>query len=139
MPKVVYTNTKGLHQVSGTGGLNLNEGRLREAMTATDVDAQNNTLTAAQINAGIVVHTSVTGGGTVTTDTAANIISNCGLDENNQVIKVYYVNDGDQTLTFAGGSGVTIADTGSTILTNEAAMVLFQRTSSTAVKAFVIH
>ncbi len=117
-------------------------GRVIEKLTPTDVDAQNNTLTVAQIVAGIVVHTSASAGGTVTTDTAANIIAGSSgagaLANDGDTIKVYYVNDGTQTLTFAGGTGVTIADTGATILVNQAAIVLFRRASSTTVVAYVM-
>ena len=118
------------------------QSRVREVMTATDVDAQNNTLTVAQIVGGIVVHTSVTGGGTVTTDTAANIIAGSGgvgaLTANGQTIEVNYINDGTQVLTFAGGTNVTVADTGQTVTADEAAKVLFLRTSATAVTCYII-
>lgn len=124
------------------GGLLVSTGRVREVLTPTDVDAQNNTLTVAQIVAGIVVHTSVTGGGTVTTDTAANIIAGASgvgaLTADGQCITCYYVNDGSQTLTFAGGTSVTIADTGGTILTNQACTVIFRRASSTTVTCYVM-
>lgn len=123
-------------------GLLVPTGRIREVLTPTDVDAQNNTMTVAQIVGGIVVHTSVTGGGTVTTDTAANIIAGSSgvgaLTADGQCIICYYVNDGSQTLTFAGGTNVTIADTGGTILTNQAATVIFRRASSTTVVAYVM-
>ena len=112
-------------------------GRITESLTNTDVDAQANTLTAAQILGGIVTHTSATGGGDVTLDTAANIISGCNLSKDNEAIKCYYINDGNQTLTLAVASGTTIADTGNTILTNEAAVLLIVRTSSTAVKVYM--
>ena len=120
-----------------SGRVIIGSNRLTETLTNTDVDAQNNTLTAAQILGGIVTHTSVTGGGDVTLDTAANIISGCNLTEDNEAIKCYYINDGNQTLTLAVASGTTIADTGNTILTNEAAILLIVRTSSTAVKVYM--
>lgn len=132
----------------GGGGLGLpsyaalDAGRMREVLTPTDVDAQHNTLTVAQIVAGIVVHTSVTGGGTVTTDTAANIVagdSGVGaLASDGQVIRCYYINDGDQTLTFAGGDSVTIADTGQTIGNNESAVLLFRRTGAGTVTMYTL-
>ena len=120
-----------------TGRLIAGSNRLTEKLTNTDVDAQANTLTAAQILGGIVTHTSVTGGGDVTLDTAVNIISGCNLTTDNEAIKCYYVNDGNQTLTLAVASGTTIADTGNTILTNEAAVLLIVRTSATAVKVYM--
>jgi len=117
-------------------------GRVREVLTPVDVDAQNNTLTVAQIVAGIVVHTSVTGAGTVTTDTAANIIAGSGgvgaLKNNGETISCRYINDGTQTLTLSAGTGVTIADAGQTIAADEAALLLFRRTSATAVTVYII-
>ena len=139
MPKVEYTNGKGLNQVTGTGGININQGRLRRVLSTTNVDATDNTaVTAAQINGGLVVHTSVTSGGTVTFAAAAGIISDCGLDTDGQCIKLYYINDGDQELTLANSSDgtTTVADTGNTILENEAAVLLIRRTSATACKVF---
>lgn len=124
------------------GGLLVTAGRIREVMTPTDVDAQNNTLTVAQIVDGIVVHTSVTAAGTVTTDTATAIVAGASgvgaLTANGQTIKCYYVNDGTQVLTFAGGTGVTVADTGQTIGADEAAILLFRRTSATAVTLYIL-
>ena len=139
MPRLEYTNEKGLVQKTGSGGLNINSGRLRQVLTVTDVDARHNTeVTAAQINGGIVVHTSATGAGNVTFTDAANIISGCSLDSDGQCIKLYYINDGNQELTLADSSrgDTTIADTGNTILENEAAILLIRRTSATAVKVF---
>lgn len=109
--------------------------------TVTDNDAQNNTLSIAEIVGGITVHTSVTGAGTVTTDTAVNIIAGSGglqLKKNNDCIIHYYVNDGTQTLTFAGGTDVTVSDTGQTMAANEAATLLFCRTSATEVTMHIV-
>lgn len=112
--------------------------RATEILTANDVDTQNFTLTAAQILAGILIHTTVTAGGTITTDTAANIISGCNLNADNQVIICYYVNDGSQTATFAAGAGVTIRDVGRIVLTNGAATCFFRRASATTVDCGII-
>lgn len=124
------------------GGLLVTAGRIREVLTPTDVDTQNHTLTVANIVNGIVVHTTTTGGGTVTTDTAANIIAGSSgvgaLTADGQSIICYYINDGDQTATFAGGTNVTVADTGQTVATNESAILLFRRTSATAVTLYII-
>ena len=115
---------------------------LTHSLTVTDNDAQNNTLSVAELVGGITVHTSVTSGGTVTTDTAANIIAGSSgageLTENNQCYQHYYINDGTQTLTFAGGTGVTISDTGNTILTNEAAVLLVCRATATTVTVHLV-
>ena len=109
-----------------------------EELSVTDVDAQGNTLTAAQVKAGIVVHTSVTGAGNVTSDTAANYIADLNLDNDGDTMKCYYINDGDQTLTLQAGTGVTIADDGQTIGNNESAVLLIRRTSSSAVTIYHI-
>jgi len=120
------------------GGLTVTAGRIKEGLETTDVDARSHTLTHGNISKGIVVHTSVTGGGTVTTDTASNIVGNLGLTANHQTVKCYYINDGDQVLTFAGGTGVTLSDAGQTLAENESAILLFQRTGATAIKLHII-
>ena len=58
--------------------------------------------------------------------------------KDNESITSYYINDGDQTCTFAGGTGVTVADTGNTVLINEAAVLVWRRTSSTAVTLYIV-
>ena len=122
----------------GNAAVTTRSGRNTEILTVVDDDSQNMTLAAADILAGINVHTSTTSGGTVTTDTAANIIANVPLGKDNESITSYYINDGDQTATFAAGTGVTIADTGNTVLTNEAAVLVWRRTSSTAVTLYIV-
>ncbi len=112
--------------------------RATELITSTDVDTQSFTLTAAMILAGAIIHTTVTGGGTVTTDTALLIIAGVPLLQDNQTIICYYINDGSQTATFAGGVGVTIRDTGRTVLTNGAATCFFRRSSATTVDCAII-
>ena len=136
--------TNGLTVTAGgidvtAGGIYVAAGRITETLTVTDTDAQNLTLLAAHVLAGINVPTTVTGGATVTTDTASNLISGIPLTANNQTAKSYYINDGNQTATFAGGTGVTVADTGSTVLTNEAAVLLWRRVSSSAVTLYIMH
>ena len=122
----------------GDAAVTTRSGRNTAILTVVDDDSRHMTLAAADILAGINVHTSATGGGTVTTDTAANIIANVPLGKDNESITSYYINDGDQTCTFAGGTGVTVADTGNTVLTNEAAVLVWRRTSSTAVTLYIV-
>jgi len=122
----------------GDAAVTTRSGRNTEILTVVDDDSQDMTLAAADILAGINVHTSATSGGTVTTDTAANIIANVPLGKDNESITSYYINDGDQTATFAGGTGVTVADTGNTVLTNEAAVLVWRRTSATAVTLYIV-
>jgi len=124
------------------GGLLVTAGRIREVLTPTDVDTQDHTLTVANIVAGIVVHTTTTGGGTVTTDTAAHIVAGAtavgALTADGQCLVCYYINDGNQTATFAGGDGVTVADTAQTVGENESAILLFRRASATTVTLYII-
>lgn len=122
----------------GSGGALVVGGPFIRAQTVTDIDAQNGTLTAAMIRGGIVVHTSVTGGGTLTTDTGALIAA--GIPELNvagRSIDVLVINDGDQTVTLAAGaSGVTLADAGQTIATNESVLL---RVLCTADATFTVY
>ena len=121
----------------GDAAVTTRSGRNTEILTAVDDDSRNMTLAAADILAGINVHTSVTGGGTVTVDTAANIIANVPLEKDNECITSYYINDGNQTATFAVATGTTIANVGNTVLTNEAAVLIWRRTSATAVTLYI--
>jgi len=108
--------------------------------SVTDIDATDGTLLVSYIVGGIIVHTSATGDGTITTDTAINIISGSGgkgeLQENGDTIKCYFINDGDQTVTFAAGTDVTLGDAGQTVAENESCILLFIRTSATAVTMY---
>jgi hypothetical protein len=122
----------------GDAAVTTRSGRNTEILTVVDDDSQNMTLAAADILAGINIHTSVTGGGTVTVDTAANIIANVPLEKDNECITSYYINDGNQTATFAVASGTTIADVGNTVLTKEAAVLIWRRTSATAVVLYIV-
>jgi len=135
------TTTAGGHTITA-GGLLVSAGHIRNKLSVTNNDAQNNTLTVAELVGGITVHTSTTGGGTVTTDTAVNIIAGSGgvgaLTADGQCYEHYYINDGDQTLTFAGGTGVTISDTGQTVGSDESALLLVCRASSTTVTVYII-
>jgi len=126
------------------GGLLVTSGRIREVMTPTEVNAQNYSFVVAAIAGGIVVHTSATGAGTVTLDTAAHIIAGSNgvgaLTANGQTIACWYINDGDQTLTFAnnGDGKATVADTGQTLAANESALLLFRRTAADAVLMYMV-
>ena len=122
-------------------GLNIPAaGRLTQLYTVTDIDAQNATLSVAYIVGGIIVHTSATGAGTATSDTAANIIAGSSgvgaLANDGDSIMCWYINDGDQTVTLAGGTDVTVGDTGQTVATNESALLLFVRTAATTVTMY---
>lgn len=120
------------------GGISSGNALNNDVRTVTDLDAQSGTWTATQMATGILVHTSVTGAGTVTTDTATNIVAQLDLRNDNECAMIWYVNDGSQTVTLEGGTGVTLADAGSTVLINEGALLLVRRTSATAVTIYHI-
>tara|TARA_Y100000592_G_scaffold88461_1_gene144305 strand:- start:354 stop:809 length:456 start_codon:yes stop_codon:yes gene_type:complete len=151
MVKVVISDNKGLVQEAGTnvvlensiavgGDLEL-RGRQTQKFTHADADTQNHTLTVAQIKDGLLVHTSTTGAGTLTTPTAAAIIagdSGVGaLEQNGDSIIMYYMNDGNQTVTVTAGSNVTVLGDAD-VPTNTGATLIFRRHSSTAVRCFVV-
>jgi hypothetical protein len=131
---IIVVGTRG--GTSATKVQNLN--RVTEVLTVTDDDSRHMTLAAEDIKGGINVHTSVTGGGTVTADTAANIIAKVPLTADGQCIVSYYVNDGDQTATFAVATGTTITNVANTVATNEAATLIWRRTSATAVVLTIV-
>jgi len=131
---IIVVGTRG--GTSATKVQNLN--RVTEVLTVTDDDARHLTLAAEDIKGGINVHTTVTGAGTVTCDTAANIIDKVPLTADGQCIVSYYVNDGNQTATFAVASGTTITNVANTVATNEAATLIWRRTSATAVVLTIV-
>ena len=131
---IIVVGTRGGDSATKVQNLN----RVTEILTVQDTNARHLTLTAENIKGGINVHTSVTGGGTVTVDTAANIIAKVPLTEDGQCIVSYYVNDGNQTATFAVASGTTITNVANTVATNEAATLIWRRTSATAVVLTIV-
>ena len=121
------------------GARELNLGGL---LTASDVDTQNMTLTVAHIVGGVLVHTSTSGGGTITVDTGVNIIAGYNgagrLIANGDTEICYFINDGSQTDTFAVATGLTIADTGQTVATEESCILVFRRLTATTVHMYTI-
>jgi hypothetical protein len=97
--------------------------------TQVDVDAQNADLLAATLATGLLVHTSVTGGGTLTVDTAANLDSAFPEWQIGEVRTCHYVNDGNQTVTLTGSTGTTrLAAT--TIATLQGRRICVQKTAA---------
>lgn len=116
-------------------------GRVSQLASTTDIDTQNGTMTAAAIAGGIIIHTSNTAGGTLTFDTAANIIAAVpSLATLGATYDFIVVNDGDQTVTLANDAGptVTISDTGQTIAINESALIRLINTGTGALAAHVV-
>ncbi|MCJ7510767.1 MAG: hypothetical protein MUP14_07775 [Dehalococcoidia bacterium] len=106
----------------------------------TDIDAQNGTLLAAYLAGGLVTHTSTGAGGTLTFDTAANIIAAFPGLAIGDAVECYLVNDGNQTVTLAQdvGNTTTIADTGQTLATKESCLLLILMTAAATVTVYAI-
>lgn len=100
-----------------------------EGMTRVDVDAQNATLPAATLASGLLVHTSVTGGGTLTVDTATNLDEAFPEWQIGETMRCHYVNDGNQTVTLTGNTGVTRVSA-MTIATLQGATIVFLKTAA---------
>lgn len=97
--------------------------------TQVDTDAQNADLTAAILATGLLVHTSATGGGTLTVDTAANLDAAFPEWQIGEVRTCHYVNDGNQTVTLTGSTGTTrLAAT--TIPTLQGRRICVQKTAA---------
>ena len=100
-----------------------------EGLTRVDVDAQNATLPAATLASGLLVHTSVTGAGTLTVDTAANLDAAFPEWQIGETMRCHYVNDGTQTVTLTGATGVTRVSA-MTIATLQGATIVFLKTAA---------
>jgi len=98
-------------------------------LTRVDVDAQNAVLLAATLASGLLVHTSVTGGGTLTTDTAVNLDAAFPEWQIGETMECSYVNDGDQTVTLTGDTGVTRVSA-QTIATLQGRRIVFLKTAA---------
>jgi hypothetical protein len=109
--------------------------------SVTDITtAGNETYTAAQILTGIITRDPSGAGRTDTTDTASNLVSGLGLAANGDTWKCYLINTADaaETITLAAGTGVTITNVGQTLAQNESALLIFRRTSATAVTLYIV-
>ena len=121
------------------GVINFASGNLTQTLSETDKDAQNISISAAEFKAGIIIHTSTSSGGTITIDTAANLISGLDLTADNQCATCVYINDGNQDVTMSGSvTGVSYADTGAQIKENGSALLMVRRLTSTTVKMYII-
>ena len=110
-----------------------------QSIGLTNQDEQNSTFTAAEFATGLILHTSVTGAGAVTFDTAANLIAGLGLTADNLSARCYYVNDGNQDVTLNGGTptGVTYLNNPTVAAENGGSMVV-RRTGAAAVSVFYV-
>lgn len=99
------------------------------------------TYTAAAIAGGVITRDPAGGARTDVTPTAALLIAGTpALTVDGDAIACYLINTADaaEAITIDPGSGVTIANAGQTIAQNESAILLFVRTSSTAVTCYII-
>ena len=100
-----------------------------QEITRVDVDSQNATLPAATLLSGFLVHTSVTGAGTLTVDTGANLDTAFPEWQVGEVYSCFYLNDGTQTVTLTGDTGTTAASA-QTIATLQGRMIRFLKTAA---------
>jgi len=129
-------NTDGSFTALGTTGI-----LAQKTGLTNDTTAGNLTITAAFLLTGLITRDPNGAGRTDTTDTAANIIAGIpALSVDGAVWPVILINTADaaEAITLAGGTGVTISNVGQTIAQNESALLLFRRTSSTAITLYII-
>lgn len=102
--------------------------------------AGNETYTAAHLMSRIITRDPNGGGRTDTTDTAANILAAFPALADGDMFEVILINTADaaEAITLAGGTNVTISNVGQTIAQNEAAILIFRRTSSTALTLYIV-
>jgi hypothetical protein len=100
-----------------------------QEITRVDIDTQNAALSAATLLSGFLVHTSVTGGGTLTVDTGANLDAAFPEWQIGEVYSCFYLNDGTQTVTLTGATGTT-ALSAQTIATLQGRMIRFLKTAA---------
>lgn len=105
-------------------------------VTQVDVDAQNSTLPAATLASGLLVHTSVTGAGTLTVDTGANLDTAFPEWQIGEVRECYYYNDGTQTVTLTGATGATRLGAG-TIATLQGCKIAFLKTAAATYSVWI--
>ena len=102
---------------------------ISKGLTREDQDAQNATLLAAQMVSGLLVHTSDTGAGTLTVDTAANLDAAFPEWQIGETMECHYLNDGTQLVTLTGANGVT-ATAAQTIATLQGRLIVFLKTAA---------
>lgn len=100
-------------------------------LTRVNADEQNTVVTTAIIKSGLLVHTSVTGGGTVTLPTAELMLAGFPDMQVGDVITFEYVNDGDQTVTLTGDTDMTRLSA-QTIATLQGRTIFILKISTTA-------
>ncbi len=149
MVKVVLDDAKGLVQDAGTAspelknGLDVSGGRVRQKLLKSDRDVQNHTLTAEDIEKGILVHTTVTGASALTFPVAATVLAghngNVLLNRTGDMIEMIYHNDGNQTSTIGVSDGtVVLIGSDVTIAADEFAVLKIRRAGDDLVHVYVM-
>ena len=120
---------KFFHTATGRATLTLSSIGPGQEVTRVDVDAQNATLPASTLLSGFLVHTSVTGAGTLTVSTGALLDAGFPEWQIGEVYSCFYLNDGTQTVTLTGDTGTTAASA-QTIATLQGRMIRFLKTAA---------
>ena len=141
-PKI-YRKDGGNTEVIASGGVLAVEsgGKVVPNLTVSNITtAGPETYTAAQIGGGVIARDPNGAARTGTTDTAAALIVALALMSDGDSAMCYLINTADaaEAITLAGGTGVTLNNAGQTIAQNESALLLFLRTSSTAVTLYIV-
>lgn len=141
-PKV-YRKQGGSEMVVASGGKVTVDsgGRVVPNLTVTNVTtAGAGTYTAEAIAGGVITRDPAGGARTDTTATAATIISECKLDADGETAVCYLINTADaaEAITLAGGTDVTVSNATQTVAQDESAVLLFRRTSATAVTLYIL-
>lgn len=98
------------------------------------------TYAAAALAGGLITRDPAGANRTDVTADAVDIIAAMKLDSDGECGVCHLINTADlaETITLSGGAGVSIANVGQTIAQNEAALLLFRRTSATAVTLYIL-
>jgi len=107
------------------------------ALTRVDVNAQNATMPVSTIKSGLLVHTSVTGAGTLTVSTGALLDTGFPGLAVGETVSCLYVNDGTQTVTLTGDTGTT-AVAATTIATLQGAEIVFMKTGTATYDVYAL-
>ena len=117
-------------KADNTKVISINPYGVGKFVTAVNVDAQNADLLVATFASGLLIHTSVTGGGTLTLDTGANFDSAFPDWQVGETRECYYQNDGNQTVTLTGATG-TVRVSAQTIATLQGRRIVVLKQAAT--------
>jgi hypothetical protein len=104
----------------------------------TVLSAQSITPTAAQLGGGNIEHVSVTGAGTCTLDTGANMDTAFPSFAVGDSFLCTYTNTGTQTATLTTAAGITLKGATVAITTGKTALLQFRKTGAATWDCFII-